>query len=151
MLIRICLERLLPFHGQIDFARRHGAFFDNAVGDHHSDPAMKEVKHPIMKPLIACSQFVNLIPEIVCFGAAQLMPHLLKPLESNQALPLSPGRNAVQPLDQRYRAFIFPVKENINACQVDPFYVLIIGNTGQPRAKYVARRQALRLPIMLMI
>src|ERR1035441_5795613 len=84
-----------------------------------------------MNSLAACSQFINLIPEVVPFRAAQLVTQLLKPLQTGQALLPSLGRNVVEPPDKRYRVRVFPVVEDVNACQWAFLHVLIIGNACQ--------------------
>jgi hypothetical protein len=82
VLVRVRFERLLPLHRQIDFARRHGAFLDNAVRNHYRSPAMKEVKHPIVNSLITGAKLINLIPEIIRLRALQFVPQLFEPLKT---------------------------------------------------------------------
>src|SRR5271165_4758098 len=101
------LEHLLPLHRDVDFARWHGPFLNDAVRDHYSRAAVKEVKHPIVDPAVARSQLINLIPEVVRLWAAQLVAELLEALKTRLALLLSLGRNLIEPLNQRYRLLIF--------------------------------------------
>jgi hypothetical protein len=76
---------------------------------------MKEVQHTIVNSLVACSQFINLVPKVICLRAAQIVAYLLKPLKTREALPLRLGRNAVKPTDQRNRALILAIVKDINA------------------------------------
>jgi hypothetical protein len=60
---------------QIDLSWWHFSFFDQAVGDNDRGCTVEEIKHPTVNTLVAGSELVNVVSQVIGFGTPEFVPH----------------------------------------------------------------------------
>src|SRR3954471_22234053 len=108
----VSLEPLPALDRALDVGRRHRAFLDEAVRKHRRGRAVEEVEDAIVLALEPDPQLINLVPEQVRLGAAQLMSEFGEALDTHHALVLCFRRQTPQQVQNRGRAVRLAVEND---------------------------------------
>src|SRR6266567_3448245 len=97
-LLKIGFDHSLTLDSLINFPPRHFPLLRQAVGEHHHGLSCKEVKHPVVNTLVACSELVDAISQKVCLRPPQFMSQLSETIDPFRALGLYLSGQFIEPL-----------------------------------------------------
>jgi len=111
--MKLGVRFILPLaaKGPVNLPRWDAVLLDEPVR-HHGDVLVEEVEHLIVHPLESYSQFVDAVPQQVCFRSPELMTELGQAAEGYGSLVLGFVWQSVEPLQERHRTVRFLVQDD---------------------------------------
>jgi hypothetical protein len=85
---RISLESRHPLKSEADLPRGDRPFFGHAVRNDGRIAPVEELEQPVIEPIELHPQFIQAIPQVFGMRPAQLVPMLVKEIQSGQAAVL---------------------------------------------------------------
>jgi len=89
--LRVCFKLSLSLNCLRNFLGRDLVFFRNPMRDNRRNPAVKEVKDPIVHVLKSDTEFINSVPEQVGFGSSEFVAELSEPFKSGRCICPAPS------------------------------------------------------------